>query len=97
MVKGNKTFQAMVEGRGSWPKLPDGWSSEATRKKAESFPTQPFEAFMRTALQGVNSDVNTAPFKLGMTADIFKTFRLDLSIHTVCLSASLSAATISTL
>ena len=49
------------------------------------------------AAYGVNSDVNTAPFKLGSTAEIFNTFRLPLSIQTVCLSASLSAATISNL
>jgi len=46
---------------------------------------------------GVNSEVRIAPLRLGITAEIFNTFRLSLSIHIVCLSASLSAASISTL
>ena len=49
----------------------------------------PFVAFY-----GVNSDVSTAPLN---TAEIFNTFRLALSIQTVCLSESSSAAIISSL
>jgi hypothetical protein len=45
-------------------------------------------------LYGVNSDVSTAPLN---TAEIFNTFRLALSIQTVCLSESSSAAIISSL
>src|SRR5688500_18838464 len=64
---------------------------------------QAFASNPRTAPQvnqarhGVNSEVKIAPLRLGITAEIFNTFRLALSIQTVCLSASLSAATISNL
>ena len=58
--------------------------------------TNPLWSFWRlfVALYGVNSDVSTAPLN---TAEIFNTFRLALSIQTVCLSESLSAAIISSL
>src|ERR1043166_456617 len=51
----------------------------------------------RRASYGVNSEVRIAPLRHGSTSEIFNTFRLPLSIQTVCLSASLSAATISSL
>ena len=45
----------------------------------------------------VSSDIRMAPLRLGSTAEIFSTLRVSLSIHTVCLSASFSAETISIL
>jgi hypothetical protein len=41
-------------------------------------------------IYGTNSDVNTAPPKLGNTAVIFKTLRVSLAIQIVCLSTSSS-------
>gem|GEM_PF-7092497 len=45
----------------------------------------------------VNSDVNKAPPRFTSTAVIFSTLRESLAIQTVCLSASFSAETISSL